>query len=183
MNLARCPNSPDPDSWASLPEPLPRSLSPRILTTMDCNKDQSSKKHVWELSEDFRRGQINRITATTRITIAISNECMLSVDEEQASYQKYFMILDHYEMSCKQRAQRLERVCKSSKSQPKSERPKKGLSSLLDRLSIPEPKERAEQSSQWREIQKRSCPVFAQTTHPVLIAQLMSPPPPLSLLS
>jgi hypothetical protein len=135
--------------------------------------------------EDFRRGQIDRIAATTRIAIAISNECILSVDEEQASYQKYFMILA-------QRAQRLEwldrgltmlrqklmlatRVRKSSKSQPKSKHPKKRLSSLLDRLSIPEPKERAEQSSQRREIQKRSCPVFAQTTHPALIARLTSP--------
>ena len=47
--------------------------------------------------EGFRQGQIDRITATTRIAIAISNECMLSNDEEQASYQKYFTILDRYE--------------------------------------------------------------------------------------
>ena len=103
-------------------------------------------------------------------------------------------------MSYVQRAQKLEqldqglamlrqkltlatRVHKNSKSRRKSERPKKGLSSLLDQLSIPETRERGEQSSQRKEIQRRGHPMFAQTTHPALITQLMSPPPPPSLLS
>ena len=46
--------------------------------------------------EDFRRRHIDRTTATTRIALAISNDCILATDDEQSTYQRYFSILDRY---------------------------------------------------------------------------------------
>ena len=47
--------------------------------------------------EDFRRGQIDKITATTRIAFAISNDCILGFDDEEGAYCTYFSMLDRFE--------------------------------------------------------------------------------------
>ena len=47
--------------------------------------------------EDFRRGQIDKITATTRIVFAISNDCILGFDNKESAYRTYFSMLNHFE--------------------------------------------------------------------------------------
>ena len=47
--------------------------------------------------EDFRRGQINKITATTRIVFAISNNCILGFDNKESAYRTYFSMLNRFE--------------------------------------------------------------------------------------
>ena len=49
-----------------------------------------------EAVEDFRRGRVDRTTVTTRVALAISNDCILSNADEQSTYQIYFSILDCY---------------------------------------------------------------------------------------
>ena len=195
MNLEHCPDSPDLDLWASLPEPLPRSPSPRILMTTDYNEDQSSKKHVWELSrvsgedklteslqplESQLLSPMNACCPTTRNKLPIKNTSRSSTAMNMSCVQQAQKLerLDRGLAMLRQKLTLATRVHKNSKSRRKSERPKKGLSSLLDRLSIPETRERGEQSSQRKEIQRRNRPMFVQTTHPALITRLTSPPPP-----
>ena len=193
MNLEQCSDSPDQDTWASLPKLPQWSPSPRMLTTMDCKEGLSLKKHAWELLKISEEGrstkslQLHKLhlqspmtaswgSTTKRVPTAHISQCSTTLKTSCAQWTQKLKWIEQTLNMLKQKHTLVERVPRRD---PKHVHHKNEFKSLLGRINTVMPEERGKReqmSFQEQELQEDSHSVNAETTCLALMNRLMSPP-------
>ena len=173
MNLEQCPDSPDQDTWASLPELPQQSLSPRMLMTMDCKEGPSLKKHAWELLKISEEGKSTKSLQPHELCSQSPTTASWGLTTKKVPTAHISQCSTALKTSCAQRAQKLKQIEQTldmwkqkltlavgvPRRDPKNVRHKNKNKSLLGQINTMTPEEkgnREQMSFQGQEIQEDS---------------------------
>ena len=193
MNQALCRDSPDPELLGNPQEPPLGSLSPRMLTTMDYDQGQGSKKHAWMPSktsgEDTSTERLPPHGSRSPSQTIVFSPLMMS----KAPMRDISQSSTATRMSCAQRARRLvqierslselgrkialgTKVRKKFGSKQKND-PNVAKGSLLGRMSMPGSAQNvAERTLEQERTHSERRTTRNRATQPALLSRLTSPP-------
>ena len=193
MNQALCRDSPDPELLGNLPGLPLVCPSPRMLTTMDYDQGQGSKKHAWKPSktsgEDTLTERLRPHASRSPSQMIVFSPPMMS----KAPIRDISQSSTATRMSCTQRAHKLEQIERSlselgrkialgTKVHKKfglkqKNDPNLAKGSLLGRLSMPDSTQNVvERTLEQERTHSERRTTRNRTTQPALLSRLTSPP-------